>query len=253
VIPHTANDVGLLIPSNHVAEISSGTQQQLSQSTTAAKGRTSKEGSNLTSYAVVVPEEQVDIIDANDEPAPNPEEQFQPRSVPHDIERSASDSTSNWKSSLKGTLTTKYLTSHLLGGGIITSGVKKIHAVHDSFQPKLTDLIKAHLKGGANDHVCPLIRVYHEQCGRPCSTHLHCKDPHYACCKVICDDPWEKGHFKHGLYCHRMLEGKLPFDKKPEHSVGHGDNPLAELLFKYHNKKESHHDSHSGKKFYLIG
>jgi len=217
-------------------------------------GTTKTQETSEEKEELIVPEENVDLIRASEKQMLSAEEgDVESRSASDYLERSAGDSNPKWKNALRGSLTTKYLTSHLLGGGIISTGVKKIHEVHDSYQPKLADLIKAHLKGGAGDHVCPLLRVYHEQCGRPCSSHLHCKDPHYACCKVICDDPWDKGHFKKGLYCHRMVEGKLPFDKKTEHYDGHGDHPLFELLFKYHNKKEPHHDSYSGKKFYLIG
>lgn len=145
---------------------------------------------------------------------------------------------------------------------VLHEGIKHIHKFHDSLQPKLHDLLKAHLKGGAADDVCPIVRVYHKHCGRPCTTHKHCKDPHYACCKVICDDPWDSHSLKRGLYCHRMIEGKLPFQHEPEPwdtgdahwSGSHGDahSHLLEMLFKP-KKKPPHHDVLGDKKIYLVG
>ncbi|XP_022691852.1 uncharacterized protein LOC111262107 [Varroa jacobsoni] len=146
---------------------------------------------------------------------------------------------------------------------IVHESIKHIHKLHDSLQPKLHDLVKAHLKGGAADNVCPVVRVYHKHCGRPCSTHKHCKDPHYACCRVICDDPWEKHSFKRGLYCHRMVEGKWMFDHSdpPQDSLPWGgehwgwDSGLSilEMLMKQHKNKAPHHDSLGDKKVFLIG
>lgn len=146
---------------------------------------------------------------------------------------------------------------------VLHEGIKHIHKLHDSLQPKLHDILKAHIKGGAADDVCPIVRVYHKNCGRPCTTHKHCKDPHYACCKVICDDPWDKHSLKKGLFCHRMIEGKLPFQHEPEpwdthddHWGGsHGDTSghhLLEMLFKP-KKKPPHHDVLGDKKIYLVG
>ncbi|OQR79456.1 hypothetical protein BIW11_05722 [Tropilaelaps mercedesae] len=146
---------------------------------------------------------------------------------------------------------------------LLIEGVKNLHKLHDSLQPKLPDLIKAHLKGGAADDVCPVIRVYHKHCGRPCSTHKDCKDPHYACCKVICDDPWDKSSFKMGLFCHRMIEGKLPSQghKDPPYDMwGHNphewvdsEHPFLDLLMKHQKNKGPHHDSLGDKRVYLIG
>ena len=145
---------------------------------------------------------------------------------------------------------------------VLHEGITKIHKFHDSLQPKLHDILKAHIKGGAADDVCPIVRVYHKNCGRPCTTHKHCKDPHYACCKVICDDPWDKHSLKKGLYCHRMIEGKLPFQHEPEPWDTHDDHwggshddsagHILEMLFKK-KKKPPHHDVLGDKKIYLVG